>query len=490
MSAEQVLPATDGFPWTMSTPDSADSTEQIPGPDDVAAGLKRAGLSLAHARAERILAMVSGGPDSAFLLWALIRLGIPVVAFHLDHQLRQDSARDAESAERLAKALSVPIEVVRERPAVSEGQAFETKARELRYARAAEAALKLGCSYIATGHTADDRVETFFLNMARGAGLDGLKSIPRRNGRILRPMLDLWKSDVRERCRAEGLPFVDDPSNLDIRIPRNKIRHHILPYLERELEPDLRRILVRQMDLLADDADYLNSVASEVFEKGFHPLAGGDAFVAPAEWFLSLHAAIARRQLRLAFERLRDADRGYKTPTSALIEVASSILARGGSADLGSGVVAAREGKKVVIKKSSIRVPPPISGELPGTIEAEPFHVVIEGSLVEDLDDFRRQSSSSVVFVKRSLAGRVVLRSPIPGERFRPFGLGGSKPLADFLDDQGLCATERLFAPVLAKEDGTIIWVVNHRISEEAALMPGERVALRLEARPLGPPTP
>ena len=453
------------------------------GPEDVAEGMRKAGIHLDQS--SPYLVMVSGGPDSSFLLWALARLGADVVAFHLDHALRAGSETDARAACALAQHLGVPIEVVRRKPDVHPGASFETAARALRYEEAEKAADRRGCEWILTAHTADDQVETFFINLARGAGLDGLKGIPRRSGRVVRPMLHIWKRDIRDACQAEGISYVEDPTNLDLSLLRNKVRLRAIPVLEEVLGEGFKKSLLRQTELLRDDAEFLNAFASSQIQSHMTRIGTHPALVADASWFTQLPAAIARRVVRLGFEKLA----ASPPPPSRLVAMALHVADRGGIADLGNGFVFAREAKRVLLRASNLPAPPPLPGTIPGEIEAPSFGVRISARRISlgSVDRHRLfdRARSSQAVVSASVAGAVLVRPPSPGERFSPFGLKGSKPLADFLAERGLCKTERLFVPVLAKPEGTIVWVVGHRISNEAAVKEGDEEALHLVSEPM-----
>ncbi len=457
--------------------------DKLCGPEEVAAGLIEAGLDTTPDKP--YLVMVSGGPDSSFLLWALCQLKTPVVAFHLDHGLRADSEADAKAASDLAQSLGVPIEIVRRKVEVVEGYSFETAARKIRYEEARRAASKAGCDWILTGHTADDQLETFFINLRRGAGLDGLKGIPRRSGNIVRPMLALWKDEIRRACDEYGISYVEDPTNRDPSILRNRIRLQAIPALEAALGEEFKVSLLRQTELLREDAEYLNSCAVSEIEKHFRSLPGRAALIGDARWFLELPLPIARRVVRIAFERLS----GAPPPPSRLVARALEAAARGGSADLGHRMVFSREGKRVVIRPIELESPAPVAGEIPGTIRAPSFGLVLEARRVS-LDPSDAQATfaslpANEAMVSVSMAGHVLVRAPAMGERFSPYGMQGFKPLADFLSGEGLCMTERALAPVLARADGTIVWVVGHRISNEAAVGDGETEAIHLIARSL-----
>src|SRR6266545_619531 len=178
-------------------------------------------------RGERIVAAFSGGPDSTALLLGLSRLGFAVTAAHLDHGLDPGSAGRAAAAAGLAERLGVPF--LGERRAVpalrQPGESAEAAARRVRYGFLEEVRARLGARYVATAHHRDDQAETVLLRLFFGSGLAGLAGIRAVHGRIVRPLLDLPRSVLREEVEAAGLPWIDDPTNRDLAVPRNRMRH-------------------------------------------------------------------------------------------------------------------------------------------------------------------------------------------------------------------------------------------------------------------------
>jgi tRNA(Ile)-lysidine synthase len=199
-----------------------------------------------------VLVACSGGADSAGLLYALARLapelGISLVAASVDHGLRPDAAADVAIAARQAEALSVPFHALG--VTVSGGASVQAAARASRYAALRKVAAREGASRIAVGHTRDDQAETVLARLLRGSSLRGLGGVaPRRADGVIRPLLDCARADVRALVVAEGLPFVDDPSNADARFLRARIRADVLPALA-ALDPGV----VAHLAALADDA--------------------------------------------------------------------------------------------------------------------------------------------------------------------------------------------------------------------------------------------
>ena len=188
-----------------------------------------------------VLVALSGGLDSVVLLdVAVERLGRErVIAAHIDHAVRPESAEDAREVERIAKAQGVDFELVRLAP----GPSAEERLRIERY-RALEAIRgRREASAILVAHTEDDQAETVLLDLVRGGRGAELRGMPRVRGHVVRPFLSVPRAEVHARARARRLSFVEDPTNLEPGYLRNRIRKELLPLLESRYRPKLARRL-------------------------------------------------------------------------------------------------------------------------------------------------------------------------------------------------------------------------------------------------------
>ena len=192
---------------------------------------------------------VSGGADSVSLLVLACAANLNVTAWHVDHGLRENSHTEAELVAQLAVQLEARFEP--RSVTVEHGANTEARAREARYG-----VLPTG---VMTGHTADDQAETILINLLRGSGTRGLAGM---QPTAQRPLLHIRRSETQALCDALGISVFNDPSNDDERFQRNRIRHEVLPLLESLAKRDLVPVLTRQADLLRDDDDLLNELAS------------------------------------------------------------------------------------------------------------------------------------------------------------------------------------------------------------------------------------
>jgi tRNA(Ile)-lysidine synthase len=263
---------------------------------------------------------VSGGPDSLALLALACEAGCAVTAVHVDHGLRPGSAVEGEVVE--AAAFRFGARFRSERLAIPPGPNLEARARAARRAVLPADA--------ATGHTADDQAETMLLNLLRGAAAGGLGAM--RPG-LRHPILALRRSETLAVCRHLGLTPVRDPSNADPVHRRNRVRHEVMPVLDEVAQRDVVPVLNRQAGLLADEADYLDSLAA-----GIDPT---DA------------RALARAPVVLARRAVRSWLRGDGpyAPTADAVERVLDV-ARGESraCEVGAGVRVRRTGGRLALE--------------------------------------------------------------------------------------------------------------------------------------------
>lgn len=214
---------------------------------------------------------VSAGRDSVALLHMLRAQGANLTVCHFDHRLRPESSDEAGFVRQLAAQIGVSFELgqgdvatrARERR-----QSLEAAARDARYEFFAEVAGRLGCARLFLGHHADDQAETFLLQAFRGAGsagLGGMRPVTmRRFGEveleIVRPLLGMWREEINEYVAEHSLPFCEDSSNADPAFARNRVRHEILPMIERVFGRDVRAALWRSAEILRAEDEFIAEI--------------------------------------------------------------------------------------------------------------------------------------------------------------------------------------------------------------------------------------
>lgn len=223
------------------------------------------------ARGSRLALGFSGGQDSTCLLHALANAhrGLDLLAVHVDHGLRPDSADAALRVAQHAEAMGVPCRVVRVE--VARRGSVQQAARAARYQALIAAAEHHGAAAILVAHTADDQAETVLLNLVRGSGLLGLAGMrlfdaPPQHERasLVRPLLGVGRATTLAYCKHFGLTLVEDVSNQTRAFTRNRVRLDLLPLLE-QFNPGIREVLARTADLAAEDLAVLDQAAADVY---------------------------------------------------------------------------------------------------------------------------------------------------------------------------------------------------------------------------------
>jgi tRNA(Ile)-lysidine synthase len=244
-------------------------------------------LDLADDVTAPVVVGCSGGADSLALLVLAVDAGLEPIAVYVDHGIRDGGDREADVVGDAASRLGAGFDV--RRVAVSRGANLEARARVARYDALERARVAHGATTVLVAHTADDQAETVLLNLLRGSGTRGLAGMPARRGRVVRPLLEQRRAALRDICVQRRLVPVEDPSNEDLAFRRNRIRHEVMPLLERVAGRDLTPVLVRQADVLRSEADFLDGLARAAWPGG----AGARALD-----LASLPRALARRAVR------------------------------------------------------------------------------------------------------------------------------------------------------------------------------------------------
>jgi tRNA(Ile)-lysidine synthase len=282
-----------------------------------------------------IVAMLSGGRDSVCLVDLAARLLGPeaVTALHVNYGLRESSGGDEAHCVDLCARLGVALAV--ERPARPDTAGnLQAWARNERYAGAARIAHPIGAR-IATGHTADDQVETILYRLASSPSRRALLGMRARDGSLVRPLLGFTREQTTAYCEERGLEWRDDPTNAEAGYARNRVRHRLAPALA-EIHPAAAQNVLRTAELLRDEAELLDAMVDE--ELG---AANGSGATIPLERLSEMPGPLRR----LVVQRLADEAAGRPVPGAANHADEVAALRRTGTAmlDLGRGVRAVVE---------------------------------------------------------------------------------------------------------------------------------------------------
>ena len=425
----------------------------------------------------RVLALLSGGADSVCLLHALVAgLGAGrVEALHVNHGLRAAADGDAMFCAALCESLGVRLHV--ERVAVEPGGNLEARARDARYAAAQAVREREGLDLVATGHTASDQVETVLYRLAASPGRRALLGMEPLRDRIVRPLLEVPGEDTTAYCRALGLEWREDESNLDRSLARNRLRLDVVPAL-REIHPAAERNVLATAAELRAEQEVLDRAVDEALARTG---AGGHPPAVDAGRLASEPPAVRRLLLRRLAELASGGTVALSGARAAEIERAA---ARGGSAtvELGRGVRAVVEyGVVRFVTDPGARPAAAATLAVPGTCRFGGWELRSE----EVGDAAGRGSLDEPVFDAALLGRTLTVRAWEDGDRMRPLGLDGSKSLQDIFGDRKVPRSLRRSLPVVLSGD-EIAWVAGVAVSDRFKLGEGTDATVRLTARAVG----
>ncbi len=454
-----------------------------------------------------VVAAVSGGSDSMALLHLLAPWcrghGIVLAVVHLNHGLRgAASDADADFVQSESERLGVTCHQRRAQLTPPRGSP-EQAARRARLAVFADVVAAVGADAVLTGHTADDVAETLLLRLARGAGAAGLAGLqPRRALRfsrtgdrfsrllLLRPLLACTRAELQAWLVARGLAWREDASNCDQTIPRNRVRHTVIPMLERLWTPDLRRQLARSAAILRADDDYLDTQARAAWATLAPPgPAGADPVTAQpailhAARLAGLPLALQRRVVRLwlmAYGSMQATGFASVERVRALLEGRQQA----GRITLTGGSRAQLQGDWLLLVPPVPAAPQttPISVQLPVpgacTLAGVRITAAFGAGIVKGPGAVGGLPAACSLDPAAVAAGQLTVRTRQPGDRIAPLGFTGTRKLQDVFVDAGVPAKERDRIPLLFC-GGDLAWIPGYRVSRRVAVLHPDAPAVQV----------
>ncbi len=449
---------------------------------------------------DRVFAAFSGGPDSTALLDLLVRWKSKVgwfalTACHFNHKLRPEADEEQRHVEEICRLLRV--ECVVGSGAVAElanrrKLSVHAAARELRYRFLTETAGIPESEIrriIATGHHRDDQIETVLMRLLSGAGVEGLAGIKRTEKWILpdevtvvRPLLSFSRAGLERYCRDRGLPFVTDPSNLDVRYPRNRIRLTILPLIEREFGKGALRGVVRSAELLDMAADLIAKQTEKALEETTVERTLGEIvldYAAFSSYLKVLRLSILQRAARLIM------DAGCRASFERCLYVDQYIATgRTGTIEIGCGAHAQLFGGRIYVFRHEASGSD-FEEKLIARNDAATicnFGRLETAVITEDLPDLPPPEGSQYCDLDRIGPGPYLVKPAEPGDRIAPFGMTGRRKVSDILREAGIPPHRRRYPIIWA--GGLVAVVPPFRVAERFKLTPATRRVIEFRLSP------
>jgi tRNA(Ile)-lysidine synthase len=442
---------------------------------------------------ERVGIAVSGGADSVALLRAMLELrgelGIVLSAVHFHHGIRGEEADEDEAfVTRLTERLQLPF--FRDQADVpkfarANGLSLEAAARRLRYEFFSRLMREDALDKICTAHTSDDQAETVLLRFLRGSGTRGLAGIhpvlTLKKGGVVRPMLEVSRGDVLAYLKSQRQDWREDSSNVDTVHTRNRIRHELLPLLERDYNPSLRRLLSEVAEASRDEEEFwsrlIGSMAAdsiEQYEGATSVRLGLPAMESPAVRRRLLRLGAERAGLRLDFHHVEQ-----------LLNLATEK--KSGEVELPNGWRARRVGRRtdatIVFQKDSAMENSPgyeFHLSIPSEVQISAISTQVRVTFVPYAEVRGRYNPASLLDASL-LDATLVLRNWRPGDRLHPLHRGSEEKLKRLFHEKHVPAEQRGLWPVLTSGD-KVVWAKDFAVAAEFAAGEGTSQAVLVEA--------
>ncbi len=446
------------------------------------------------AAGDRVAAAVSGGADSVGLLRILLELrkelGIVLSVVHFNHGLRGDEGgADEQFVAELAKRHQLPYrreagEV--KKYAAEKHWSVEAAGRKMRYAYFERLLAEGVVNRVATGHTLDDQAETVLMRLARGAGTRGLAgiypqfsvlgsqfSVGREPSTVIRPLLGTRRKDLELYLRSLKQEWREDSSNRDLRFARNRVRHGILPRLERALNPAVREALAETAEIARAEEEYWEELVAgamaHVLEVGGGRGDSGVTLKIPE--MLELPLALRRRVVRAALQLL---EVGLEfRHVEEVLEVARGSAK---AAVLPHGWTATRSAEKlrIEVERPAAAADYEYHLRVPGRIELAEVGITLEAVLIPRSAEYNPQHCLEPSLLARELK----VRNWRAGDRFWPAHTKAPKKIKELLQDRHLTGPEKKRWPVVVSGDD-IVWVRGLAVPARFQAQAGKAVVIR-----------
>lgn len=462
---------------------------------------------------DKVVAAVSGGPDSVALLGTLIMLSreynISLIAAHFNHGLRgRESDEEEVFVRRLCRAMGVTFESgYCDISALSEIKrgSLEDICRNERYKFLENVRKKHNADKIALGHNLNDQAETVVMKFLRGSGTAGLRGIlPVRDEIYIRPLVAVNREEILKFLKKEELDYVVDSSNSENRYLRNRIRNTLIPLLKENYNPCLEETLGRMSEIIRVEDDYIKSKVEDILARWGIARHKGDITIKIPK-LVKLHEALQRRVIQTLLQDCSQYDiishsgrggiGGFSAKPVGYLHVKSVMdMIAGGrpncALDLPSGIEVKREYDQLRISKrqkgeqefSDVSE----SGgfyhtvEIPGRVDIKESGIKADFDLIDKTPviDFGAASCAFMDYEKISFP--LIIRSIRTGDRIQPLGMKGTKKISAFLIDQKIQRNRRKRIPLLVDQE-SVLWIMGIRLSERARITGKTRKVVKIE---------
>ncbi len=421
---------------------------------------------------DNLLLALSGGCDSVALFWLLKKLNFNFSAAHCNFNLRnEDSDKDELFVKELCKENDIQLfntAFNTNEYAENNKLSIEDAARKLRYNWFEEIREKNNFSYILTAHHLDDKIETFFINLTKGTGIKGLRSIlPKRNF-IVRPLLFIEKSEIEKYCFENKIKYRTDKSNFDTNFLRNKLRHNVLPVFN-EINPKFKQGMLNNFQIFSE----FENIYTDFIEKEKQNILKEDKNLI----YIDLDKLLkSSAPFSLLFEIIRPY--GFKSAQNKHILNNINNL-QNGKLFLSKTHRILKDNNFLIIdtKKNN-------KNEIIYINEKTDFiddPIKLSFILSEEIPSELKTDNDTAFVNAEKILFPLILRKAEKGDFFCPFGMKGKKLLSDFFTDNKINRFERENIRILTTNKNEIIWIVGLRTDERFKITENTRKILQIK---------
>lgn len=403
----------------------------------------------------RIILALSGGIDSMVLADMLLKSKTDFVLAHCNFHLRgEESDGDEQFVREFAERNGLTLYVKQFDTmayAKEHGVSIEMAARDLRYGWFEELRQQLGYDKIAVAHHADDQLETFFINLLRGAGIRGLKGMRPVNGNIIRPLLDKSREEIHQYAIENGIKWREDHTNAETQFLRNKIRHELLPVID-SISKEGRSSILKSINHLASE----NELYRELVDEKLFQIVKQDGEVQKTS-----HLSPPTSQL--LFEWLRDY--GFNSDQVHFIYEAMNGQ---------PGTIFFSPTHKVTIERDGVELTPICQHDNTQVELVYEQHPNDDNFVIDKSPEVAQLDYDKLTFPLK-------LRMWQAGDRFYPLGMKGSRLLSDFMKDLKFTTRQKEECQVLTTAKDEIVWVVGRRVDERFKVTDKTKTILKIQ---------
>ena len=413
---------------------------------------------------DRVIVSVSGGLDSIALLLLLKALGrFQLLVAHINHKLRRDSDSDEKFVKDLCTELNVPFYCTSLDPEKRDrNYSIEEWARLERYSFLDNILEREKYHWIITAHHANDQAETILMNLSRKAGITGLRGIAKKRNKILRPMLEFSKKEIRDFANRIGFAYKEDKTNLDITIPRNFLRHKILAPWENKL-PEVIGGISKSSQYFIEWRDGLDSLISKFIIPDIK--TKNNKIEIPIKILRSLPKIVGIRLIQLL--SFSDTDQWSKHHMLMLRQfidkgvIGDFHILENGWRLLHDRYVIKMQNDPIIINKESVKI------QLDIPVLYNDYRYVLNLGNKENQDS--KKNNYEVVDWSKLQNSQLEIRLWNEGDVFQPIGMNGHQKLSDFLINEKVDCMDKESQTVITA-DGEIVWVCGKRLSNWARI--------------------